>query len=202
MFSRIFSYLADVLIVTAMRTPYAHLVGYMDRWWLVPYAEAGTGHGTGPVSAWRRPLAWVLQRLGVAVRVHEIMRSDNDRAFHDHPWSYLTVILGGGYWEIRPMPFKTWDGTIVEVEQWTWHGPGSVLFRRASHFHRLVLPEGAKTTTLFITFRWQQVWGFRSANGGKVDHRTYLGGQGGGLGGGKRVAQHYDELPGGMRGRS
>ena len=28
------------LIRRAQRTPYFHLAGYMERWWLVPYREA------------------------------------------------------------------------------------------------------------------------------------------------------------------
>ena len=69
-------WLADRLIARAMRTPYIHLEGYMNRWWLIPY-----------------------NRFGIAVRIHEILRSDADRDLHDHPWWYVTIILRGGYWE-------------------------------------------------------------------------------------------------------
>lgn len=146
------NWIADYLVRRAKRTPYFYLAGYMERDWLVPQVDGGSliSVGCGPVT-WRRPIAKVLQKLGVAVRVHKILRSDDDRALHDHPWPYVTVILKGGYFEVTNK-----DG--VEVS--TWYGPGSILFRKATDAHRLVLNDGDPATTLFITGRLQQVWGF------------------------------------------
>lgn len=179
--------IADYLIARAKRTPYFHLTGYMNRWWLVPYTYAGSaglpGDGTGAVS-WRRPVAKLLQMLGVAVRVHEILRSDIGRDPHDHPWSYLTIVLKGGYVEER----YDVEGQLVSAR---WHGPGSVLFRRAGDLHKLRLPRTEPTgelgayaeftaTTLFITGRYRQRWGFQTATG-KVPHDLYRGARNGGL---------------------
>ena len=63
--------LAAPLTRRAARTPYFHLDGYMMRWWLVPYKHPGSSYSDncGRVSPWRRPLAWLLQQCGVAVRV-------------------------------------------------------------------------------------------------------------------------------------
>jgi len=165
-------------------TPYFHLYGYMMRWWLVPYSrvvlrtlpedefgpEIITADGTGPVSFSHRPIAWVFQRLGLAIRLHDILRSDEGRDPHDHPWPYLTVILRGGYWEERYND----TGEVVDVQ---WRGPGSVLFRRAGSWHKLVLPgemgqRCAPCTTLFITGPYVQSWGF-NVNGVKVPWREY-----------------------------
>ena len=138
------------LIVRARRTPYTHLPGYMERYWLLPYA-------------WWRP----------AARLHHILRSDNDRAFHDHPWTYITIILRGGYWEVQPV----FDASgLFQGERRTWRGPGSVLFRRARSWHRLELPEGETAWTLFITFRYRQKWGFLVEPRHKVPHDEYLNG--------------------------
>ncbi len=179
----------DWLIQRAKRTPYFHLPAYMNRYWLVPYnvvierkveltlPEAGaklnggiritvmTDDGTGPVT-WRRPIARLLQKLGVAVRVHEILRSDEGRDPHDHPWSFVTVILKGGYFETR------YDDNGKEVSH-KWHGPGSILFRRAHDWHRLTLPNGMVATTLFITGPKLQGWGF-NVRGEKVPYWQYL----------------------------
>lgn len=154
------------LIARAKRTPYFHLAGYMNRWWLVPYVSAGSAHadGCGWVS-WRRPLARVLQHLGIAIRVHEILRSDLGRDPHDHPWAYVTVILKGRYCEQR------YDANGVLISS-KWHGPGSVLFRRAADLHRLTLPSAYAVTTLFITGRYRQKWGFMTP-AGKVAHNEY-----------------------------
>jgi hypothetical protein len=181
--------ITDRIIARAKRTPYFHLKGYMNRWWLVPYVSAGSGSsdGCGLVS-WRRPITRLLQHLGIAVRVHEILRSDLGRDPHDHPWPYLTIVLKGGYWEER------YDSRGFPTSR-KWHGPGSVLFRRAKDLHRLVLPTHlgmhdllaagsapgqicwAETwyepaTTLFITGRYAQKWGFL-VSGTKVPHSEY-----------------------------
>lgn len=159
------------LIARAKRTPYFHLEGYMERYWLVPYDASGTWSDVncGPASWWRQPIARVLQLFGIAARVHHILRSDEGRDPHDHPWSYLTVILMGGYFEER---FDD-EGRFVSVR---WHGPGSVLWRPANSWHKLIVPQGQTAWTLFITGRKQATWGFNVA-GVKVPHREYLRGE-------------------------
>lgn len=159
--------IANLLIARAKRTPYFHLPGYMNRWWLVPYRAEGSQSGAGcEAASWRSPLTWLLQRFDVAVRVHEILRSDEGRDPHDHPWPYLTVILKGGYWEER----YNEAGDLLSTK---WHGPGSVLWRPANSWHRLTLPDGAIATTLFITGRYCNGWGF-NVDGTKVPYKTYL----------------------------
>lgn len=143
-----FDRIANWLIARAKRTPYFHLLGYMNRWWLIPY-----------------------NRFFPAVRVHEILRSDLGRDFHDHPWAYASVILKGGYWEVKPVYGPS---NIYLGETRKWYGPGSVIFRKAQSWHRLELPEGQVATTLFITGRYVQRWGFLIFRGYKVDYRDYL----------------------------
>lgn len=140
----------------------------MNRWWLVPY-RSDVGDGTGPVT-WRRPAAKALQFFDIAVRVHEIRRSDDVRAFHDHPWSYLTIILKGGYWEVTP----NYDASgMFKGEHRAWHGPGSILWRSAQSWHRLELSEGRTAMTLFITGRWRQQWGFLTSPASKTYYKDY-----------------------------
>jgi hypothetical protein len=150
MIRRLFSRLADRLIARAQRTPYQHLPGYMERFWLLPY------------SRWRP----------FAARVHHILRSDDDRAFHDHPWPYLTIVLRGGYTEVRPL-FS--DSGIYIGTTSRWHGPGSILFRRAKSWHRLELPAGETAWTLFVSGPKSQSWGFMPAPDlNKIYWRRYL----------------------------
>ncbi|MFJ1257876.1 hypothetical protein [Cupriavidus sp. CuC1] len=142
--------LVDALIRRAMRTPYFHLKGYMERYWLIPY-----------------------NRFAPAARIHHILRSDDDRAFHDHPWPYVTVILRGGYTEVTPV----YDASgLYQGEARKWHGPGSILFRRAKSWHRLEVPEGKTAWTLFITGKYQQRWGFMPNPAGKVYYQDYFNG--------------------------
>lgn len=140
--------LIDWLIARARRTPYFHLDGYMERWWLLPY-----------------------NRFGLAVRLHHILRSDDARAFHDHPWPYLTIILRGGYCEVRPLYDRS---GLYLGETRRWHGPGTVLLRRARAWHRLELAPGLTTWTLFITGPKRQNWGFLVAPEHKVSWRRYM----------------------------
>jgi hypothetical protein len=59
--------------------------------------------------------------------------------FHSHPWDYISFILWGGYYESIHE-----DGNVRTV----WRGPGSLLFRKHSAMHSLVVPK--KTYTLFF----------------------------------------------------
>lgn len=165
--------LANFIIRAALNTPYFHLPGYMDRFWIVPFAKTKYpgADGCGLLN-WRHyPIKWILQRLRVAVRVHHILRSDHDRAFHDHPWPYVTVILKGGYTEIAPV----YDASGLYIgNKRTWYGPGSILFRRAKSQHRLELWEVETCWTLFITFGKAQAWGFFPNPHYKIRWQDYL----------------------------
>lgn len=91
------------------------------------------------------------------VTLHKIVRSD-DPIMHDHPWSYTTLILKGGYWEHTPVFDK--DGKMLAQFQ-TWRGPGSVISRKAGEYHWLELDNSVgPATTLFFMGRQKREWGF------------------------------------------
>lgn len=52
--------------------------------------------------------------FGLSLKIHKIVRADNDRCEHDHPWWFVRVILYGGYKEIirgKPyarLPWRPW----------------------------------------------------------------------------------------------
>jgi hypothetical protein len=155
----------DWLIERAKRTPYFDLTGYMNRWWLVPVGEPAYGEGCGPVSFHKRPIAWLFQKCGIAVRIHEILRSDFGRHAHNHPWPFISIILkGNGYME------EVFDdeGHILSVKTYR---PGSILFRPARTWHRLTLVDGP-VVTMFITGRKTQTWGF-NVDGTFTPHWEY-----------------------------
>lgn len=169
---RLPNWLIDALIRRAMRSPYSHIDDYMARYWLVPYRDPDAGVGCGPVSFFRRPIAWLIQRFGIAVRIHHIKRSDDDRAFHDHPWWYVTCILRGGYREVTPC----YESGMYLGPVYKWIGEGRVLFRRAESWHRLEISDPLKETawTLFITGPKRQSWGFLVEPNHKIYWREYL----------------------------
>lgn len=145
--------IAEPLIAEAKQTPYFHLEDYMNRWWL---------HREGARNADGSPAVQ-------AGRIHEILRSDDDRDLHDHPFAYTTIILKGGYWEETPVD----PARPAGERRREWHGPGSILQRKASDAHRLIVPAGKTATTLFMTGARIKEWGFWTPDGW-VHWRRYL----------------------------
>lgn len=98
---------------------------------------------------------WVIPRnRWFNIYLHHVLRSDEDRALHDHPWWNVSIILKGGYFEHTP------DDVF-------WRGAGSVVFRRAKSAHRLEIhPATAPHAwTLFITGPVIRQWGFHCPQG-------------------------------------
>lgn len=70
---------------------------------------------------------FVLARTPIgSVYLHHIVRSDQDRCLHDHPWNSLLVTLWGGYEEVMP------DRNVRRR-------PGCIRWMPAETKHRVVL---------------------------------------------------------------
>ena len=121
---------------------------YLRRWWIIP------------------------RNRFFNIYLHQILRSDDDRALHDHPWWNVSIILKGGYWEITKHAF-------------CWRNPGSIVFRRATAAHRLrldwqmhQLPAAGghfvPCWSLFITGPKIREWGFICRDGWK-HWRDFIG---------------------------
>ena len=152
------SLVSNALIELALRRPYVHLGEYMRRYWLVK----PTGHGEHSDERDMTRNQW-------GARVHWILKSDDDRALHDHPFDSISIVLKGGYWEHRK------DGSRK------WCGPGTIIRRKAEDAHRLELRvdhgwawvEHVPCWSLFITGPWRRDWGFHTGYGW-VYWRDYL----------------------------
>ena len=70
------------------------------------------------------------------VFLHKILKSDLGD-LHDHYWSYITIILKGGYYE------TTDKGTF-------WRNPGYIGFRSGYEKHSLKAPRGKSAWTLIF----------------------------------------------------
>jgi hypothetical protein len=66
------------------------------------------------------------------IYLHHLHVSDEDRALHDHPWSFVTVLLSSGYWEWTG---RTLPGGVTRI----WRRRLSVLYHPAEYAHRLEL---------------------------------------------------------------
>lgn len=101
---------------------------YLRRWWLVPRNEQCN------------------------VYLHEIRRSDDDRALHDHPWANSSYVIAGCYLEHTP------EGAFLRTA-------GQVVTRTAETLHRLELLPGKRAVSLFITGPKVREWGFACPQG-------------------------------------
>lgn len=99
---------------------------------------------------------WV-HNLGFRLNLHHWLRSDDDRALHDHRGDSLSLILSGGYYEVTS---HAW-----EPMQRKWYGPGSIIFRRGEQPHRVELKPGATAWTLWFRWPFRREWGFYCPKG-------------------------------------
>lgn len=92
-----------------------------------------------------------------ALMLHKMHRPDDHSCHHDHPWSFWTFVLYGGYVEQVTQP----DGTVNARR----NRPGMLLFRPAEHAHRIHrLPRG-HCWTLVLRFKKRRSWGFLTRAG-------------------------------------
>lgn len=97
---------------------------------------------------------WVIPRNDFCnIYLHEILRSDDDRALHDHPWANSSWVIDGGYIEHVP------NGPSLH------RTAGDFVTREATALHRLELPEGGRAVSLFITGPKVREWGFACPQG-------------------------------------
>lgn len=100
-----------------------------------------------------------------SIKIHKILLSD-DACLHDHPWSFLSIVLKNGYKEHY---FNHPAHKIVDPNL-SAHMRGSkqikapaILFRRANWAHRLEIDKPA--LTLVVTFKKTRQWGFFTPSG-------------------------------------
>lgn len=102
------------------------------------------------------------------IYLHKFCRDDDDRALHDHPWWFLSIMLLGRYLEHTEHVSGNGQYTLTIHCQKERRAP-SIAFRRAEHKHRIELPkqdgEPVSCWTLVITGRRVRDWGFHCPQG-------------------------------------
>ena len=126
---------------------------YIERWHVLTTSSPPM-EGKPRLPQTSSLLAGLARLLGVEnVYVHRISGSDPGRHLHCHPWANTTLLLAGVYDEE--------DETGRRIQRI----PGDVVRRRdPKALHRLHLVDGP-AWTLFVTGRWQRVWGFACPQG-------------------------------------
>ena len=89
---------------------------------------------------------WIIW-CGITLRLHRFHKGDDDKAFHDHPWWFITFPLSS-YMEHTP------GQEPVVISSWRPH------FRGASHRHIVTLLHPRPVWTLLLTGRKKSTWGF------------------------------------------
>jgi hypothetical protein len=130
---------------------------YLHRWWILP------------------------RNRFFNVYLHCFLRSDDDRALHDHPWHSFSLLLSGECVE------HTIDAGGIHQRRWLC--VGDIRYRDAAFAHRIELPlrqdiGAAKLQpwrmdtdpcwTLFITGPVLRDWGFHCAERGWIPWQTFL----------------------------
>lgn len=91
-------------------------------------------------------IRWRIEMPWGSVRLHHWLGPDDDRAFHDHPWSFVTFVLLGGYTDRSP------DGD---------EHLSAPAFRRREAVHRhTVIPDPGGAWTVIACGPKVRVWGF------------------------------------------
>lgn len=152
---------ANYLIKRAQRTPYFHLEGYMNRWWLF---NSYNFDPDNEKQSHERKIKWL-----PSVRVHHILRADTARHLHDHPWDARTIILKGGYVERRLEGFDM-DGR--EYHARFIRGAGDTATLNYGEYHAIDGVDEGGVYTLFFTWDYQGTWGFL-VDGKKIQWREY-----------------------------
>lgn len=108
----------------------------------------------------------VFETKWLSARLHHIATPDLDRALHDHPWNFVSLVLSGGYAEVRPVDVEPcfWRDSDREMTIASFRGPGSIAWRYATDRHRVDWVRSG-TYTLFVYFKARQWWGFYTPAG-------------------------------------
>lgn len=147
--------LADRLIARITRRPPDIVIGgherpYLRRWWLIP------------------------RNRFLNVYLHQFLRSDDDRALHDHPWVNCSVLLRGAYVEHTIAAGGVHHRTLRLAGEWCLRGA-----RRA---HRIEVLPGQPCWTLFITGPRVRQWGFHCPDAGWIHWKRFTSADGNDIG--------------------
>ena len=95
-----------------------------------------------------------------SIMVHFINGPDPEPDMHDHPTTFLSIILWGSYTERREMvdgaPVWLWGKSVVDRRWWN--------FVRATDCHKIVSVRPNTTTVCFMT-KTLRKWGFHTPDG-------------------------------------
>lgn len=93
----------------------------------------------------------LIQTPAFAIYLHKFYRADSDPYVHDHPWSFVSFVLRGGYEEMR----RNNNTHIVAPRRIRW-----VNVMRRDDAHYVAELFRVPTWTLLFVGRRRRTWGF------------------------------------------
>lgn len=110
---------------------------------------------------------------GWQLSLHKWLRSDDDRAPHDHKADNLSIILNGGYFEVvrvlqderyNHADSRKWRSGARDITYFRW--PLVPYFRKAETMHRVALPsDGKPVWSLWLRWPQRRRWGYGCPKG-------------------------------------
>jgi hypothetical protein len=116
---------------------------YIRRWWVIP------------------------RNRFFNVYLHHFLRSDDDRALHDHPWVNCSILLRGGYVEHTVDAYGAEHAEVLYAPDIRFRASGKLAHRielLSNHIHTDQFGE-RPCWTLFITGPRYREWGFHCSRG-------------------------------------
>ena len=112
---------------------------------------------------------YLIRTTRFAVFIHKFIRSDEDRALHDHPWNFFVIPIWRGYIEhsdkacdcgiCKNNPGRAKDFPRLPVQRRVWPIISS-RYRTGTYRHRVELIKDKPAWSIFIRFKEQRDWGF------------------------------------------
>ncbi len=94
--------------------------------------------------------------------VHYFPSGVTDRDPHDHPASFVTLVLDGGYFNTE---WEDYGGEVVPTIEWL--GRGSLRYRPAAHMHVTETAADQGAWTIIVMGPKLREWGFLRIEDGK-----------------------------------
>lgn len=127
-----------------------------DRWWHRVAARRPLDFVVGSLQTPYLRRWWIVRRNPLAnFYLHEFLRSDDDRALHDHMYANLSVLLEGQYVEHTIAQGGVHHKQNFVVGDWRFRLPRTA--------HRIEVDEPC--WTLFMTGPRVRQWGFHCVRG-------------------------------------
>lgn len=149
---------------------------YLLRWYITPWRK--WGQGTDSPNAWQRAIRWIGIHLP-NLYLHQFRRPDDDRALHDHPWHWASLLLDGNYIEHTIAAGGIQHATVYHAGALRAHGPKFA--HRIELIPALTLDDLGRSagmryrpcTTLFFTGIRLRDWGFHCPQKGWVPWQLF-----------------------------